>query len=414
MTTASMLTGADWLTRGPVARLFEVLDGDGEEARVVGGAVRDAMLGHPFREIDMATTALPQEIVRRAARASIRSVPTGIDHGTVTLIVEGQPFEVTTLREDVETYGRKAKVEFGRSWEHDAQRRDFTINALSVSREGRVHDYVGGLADLAARRVRFIGDARTRIAEDYLRIMRFFRFHAAYGEGPPDPAAMEACIGGREGLDALSRERLRTELLRLLVTRRAADAVTTMSDAGLLTRIFGGVAFTRSLARVVDIEQGLALPPDAMRRLGALGVVVSEDAERLFRRLRLSNAELQRLTEMADGWWRIDTALPASGRRALLYRAGAVAYLDRVMLAWSRSQSPTNDAGWRELASPGWTAPDMPFAAVDFLALGLPKGPALGVALRAAEDAWIDADFPADERAIAKIVRTAANAVMSK
>ncbi len=416
MTLPDSLAGAAWLSEGPVARLFEVLDGDGEEARVVGGAVRDALIGRPVGEIDIATTALPQEIIRRAGRAKIRSVPTGIDHGTVTLLVEGRPFEVTTLREDVETFGRKARVAFGRNWEHDAQRRDFTINALSASREGRVHDYVGGLADLAARRVRFIGDAASRIAEDYLRIMRFFRFHAAFGEGPPDPAAMAACIAGRDGLDTLSRERVRMELLKLLLARRAPEAAQAMSDAGLLTRILGGVASLSSLARMAQIEHALPLAPDAVRRLGALAVLVAEDAERLFQRLRLSNGEAQQLGAMADGRWRIGRAMTERDARALLYRIGPAAYLDRMLLAWSRSQDPTDDADWRALAlfPQAWSAPKFPVAAADFMANGIAKGPALGAALRSAEEAWIGADFPSDPAEISKIVRAAAETLRQK
>lgn len=410
MTLPDSLAAAAWLTTGPVARLFEVLDGDGEEARVVGGAVRDALIGRPVGEIDIATTAEPREIIRRAARAKLRSIPTGIDHGTVTLLVDGRPFEVTTLREDVETFGRKAKVAFGRSWEHDAQRRDFTINALSASREGRVHDYAGGLADLAARRVRFIGDASSRIAEDYLRIMRFFRFHAAFGEGAPDPVAVAACIAGRAGLDTLSRERVRMELLKLLVARRAAEAAQSMSDAGLLTRILGGVAFLPSLARMTRIEGDLQLEPDAVRRLGALGVMVGEDAERLFLRLRLSNAEAEKLTAMADGWWRIGRAMPERAARALLYRIGPAAFLDRTLLSWSRSQDSTNDDSWRALASfpQSWSAPKFPIAAADFMAHGIAKGPALGAVLRQAEQAWIGADFPSDPAAVSQIIREAA------
>lgn len=415
MTLPESLAGADWLRAGPVARLFEVLDRDGEEARVIGGAVRDALIGRPVGEIDVATTAVPEEVMRRAAQAGLRSVPTGIDHGTVTLIVEGQPFEVTTLREDVETFGRKARVAFGRSWEHDAQRRDFTINALSVSREGRLHDYVGGLADLAARRVRFIGEARTRIAEDYLRIMRFFRFHAVFGEGAPDPDALSACIAGREGLQSLSRERVRSELLKLLVAPRAPEAVQAMAEAGLLALILGGVAYLRSLARMAGIERGLDLSPDALRRLGALGVWIGEDAQRLSQRLRLSNAEAQRLAAMAEGWWRIEAAMPERDARALLYRTGPQVFLDRVLLAWGRSPAQAHDKSRQALARfpQAWSAPRLPIASGDFVTLGIGKGPALGIALRRAEEAWIGADFPADEEDIAKIVRDVAEGLLT-
>jgi poly(A) polymerase len=211
------LLDAPWLTSGSVTRVLELLDGNGEEARVVGGAVRNALLNVAIGDVDIATTALPDEVVRRAKAAGIKSVPTGIEHGTVTLVLDAHPFEVTTLREDTETFGRKAKVAFGRDWVGDAHRRDFTINALSVGPDGVVHDYVGGLEDLAARRVRFIGEAELRIAEDYLRVLRFFRIHAAFGAGEVDRAGYLACIGARAGLATLSAERVRMELLKLLV-----------------------------------------------------------------------------------------------------------------------------------------------------------------------------------------------------
>jgi poly(A) polymerase len=192
-----------WLGAPAVQRALGLLNGEGEEARVVGGAARDALLGLPLSDIDIATTAVPAEMMRRAAAAEVKAVPTGIDHGTITLVIDGVPFEVTTLREDVETFGRKANVAFGRDWRLDAERRDFTINALSITPDGIVHDYVGGLADLEARRVRFIGDPARRIAEDYLRILRFFRFQASYSHGAPDRAGLHACIVARDGLRTL-------------------------------------------------------------------------------------------------------------------------------------------------------------------------------------------------------------------
>src|SRR6201999_2975799 len=262
MSGARVLDDAPWLTSGPAARVLELLNGNGEEARVVGGAVRNALLKLPVAEIDIATTAVPAEVMRRAKAAGIKSVPTGIEHGTVTLVVEGQPFEVTTLREDTETFGRKAKVAFGRDWVADAQRRDFTINGLSVNADGVVHDHVGGLDDIAARRVRFIGDPNQRIAEDYLRILRFFRFHAAHGAGEPDRAGYLACIGGRAGLATLSAERVRMEMLKLMVAQGAAGAITAMADGGLLLPIFGGVAYTGPFAAMIEVERLLGLAPD--------------------------------------------------------------------------------------------------------------------------------------------------------
>src|SRR3979490_1526683 len=254
MSDARVLADAPWLKSGPAAGVLALLNGNDEEGRVVGGAVRNALLQIPVGDIDIATTALPAEVIRRAKAAGIKSVPTGIDHGTVTLVVDAQPFEITTLREDTETFGRKAKVAFGRDWVRDAERRDFTINGLSVDADGVVHDHVGGLGDVLAKRVRFIGDPSQRIAEDYLRILRFFRIHAAYGAGELDRAGYLACIGGRIGLANLSAERVRMEMLKLVVAEGALVAVTAMADAGLLLPIFGGVAYTGPFTAMISAE----------------------------------------------------------------------------------------------------------------------------------------------------------------
>ena len=232
--TDRKLDDAGWLASGALPRLLAVLDCDGEEARVVGGAVRNALLGMPIAEVDVATTAVPEEVVKRVTAAGFKPVPTGIEHGTVTVVIDKHPFEVTTLRKDVETYGRHAKVEFGRDWKADAERRDFTINALSATRDGAIYDYTGGLDDLGHRRVRFIGDPAKRIAEDYLRILRFFRFHAAYGTSDhPDAVGLAACIAGRDGLDQLSRERLRMEMMKLVVAPHAVPTLISMTDSGI-------------------------------------------------------------------------------------------------------------------------------------------------------------------------------------
>src|SRR6202045_4941698 len=251
MTDVRVLGDAPWLNSGPTARVLELLNGDGEEARVVGGAVRNALLKIPIGDVDIATTALPAEVIRRAKAAGIKSVPTGIEHGTVTLVVDAQPFEITTLREDTETFGRKAKVAFGRDWVRDAERRDFTINGLSVDAAGYVHDHVGGLDDIAARRVRFIGDPNSRIAEDYLRVLRFFRIHASYGAGEPDRAGYLACVAARAGLATLSAERVRMEMMKLMIADGAAGATIAMADGGLLQTILGGVAYTGPFAAMV-------------------------------------------------------------------------------------------------------------------------------------------------------------------
>ncbi|WP_316204672.1 MULTISPECIES: CCA tRNA nucleotidyltransferase [unclassified Bradyrhizobium] len=396
MTDAQMLD-APWLRSGPAARVLALLNCDGEEARVVGGAVRNALLGIPIGDVDIATTALPAEVVRRAKAAAIKSVPTGIDHGTVTLVLEGHPFEVTTLRLDTETFGRKAKVEFGRDWVGDAHRRDFTMNALSVSADGLVHDYVGGLADIAARRVRFIGDPAQRIAEDYLRILRFFRIHAAFGHGEPDREGYLACIAARAGLVTLSAERVRMEMLKLLVADGAAGALTAMVDAGLLTSILGGVAYLGPFAAMVAAERELGLSPNPIRRLAALAVAVTEDARRLGTRLKLSNAETKALDSMGHRWWRLASADEARARR-LLYRLGETNYRDRLLLGWARAGRDRDAPRWRDLAllPQRFSPPKFPLKAADFIARGIAEGPLLGHVLTLAEDAWLAADFPLD------------------
>ncbi|MCC7346741.1 MAG: CCA tRNA nucleotidyltransferase [Variibacter sp.] len=407
--TVHSLASASWLTAGPAAKLLRVLNRNGEEARVIGGAVRNALLGHQPGDIDVATTATPEEVMRRAAQDGMKAVPTGIEHGTVTVVVDGHPIEVTSLREDVETFGRKAAVRFGRDWRVDAERRDFTINALSAGPDGVVVDYVGGLADLAARRVRFIGDAATRIREDYLRILRFFRFHAGYGAGDPDAAGLHACIVLRDGLALLSRERVRSEIMKLLVQPRAVTTVRIMAEGGLIEPVLG-VVLVSQLDRLAEAEARLRLAPDATLRLGALALHGPDDGERLAQRLRLSNAEHDRLVSMASRWWQISPALGASARRALLYRLGPPRFRDRVLFAWSKAGATAEDSGWSELATlpARWQAPRFPLQAADFIAAGVAKGPALGQALAAAEEAWIAGDFAADDATLKALVRAGA------
>lgn len=409
MSAEPLLADAPWLTAGGTARVLELLGSDGEEARVVGGAVRNALLGLAPGDIDIATTALPDEVIRRAKAAGIKSVPTGIDHGTITLVIDGHPYEVTTLRQDTETFGRKAKVAFGRDWVKDAERRDFTMNGLSVDARGVVHDHVGGVSDAKARRVRFIGDPDQRIAEDYLRILRFFRIHAAFGAGEPDRDGYLACIRGRAGLANLSAERVRMEMLKLLLAGGAAASVLAMAEGGLLQPLVGGVVYTGPLATMIAIERELGLAASGTRRLAALTVAVTEDAKRVATRLRLSNAETKALDSMGHRWWRLATKDEANARR-LLYRLGADRYHDRVLLGWARAAEEVRSPRWRALAElpQRWTAPKFPLKAADFIARGLAEGPALGHVLTLAEDAWLAAEFPLEEAALAAIADQAA------
>lgn len=385
-----------WLNAPPLADLLGALDRDGEEARVNGGAVRDALLGLVPGDIDIATTATPDVVAARCEAAGWKVVPTGIDHGTLTIVIAGRPFEVTTLRRDVATDGRRAVVAFTRDWAEDARRRDLTINGLSLDRDGVVHDPVGGLADIAARRVRFIGDPRERIREDYLRTLRFFRFHARFAEGPLDREGFTAAIRERDGLSRLSGERVRAELLKLVVAPRAAGTVAAMAQAGLLAPLVGGVPrisrFTRFVAR-----DGAA--PDALLRLSALLQFTSEDGARLHTRLRLSKAEGKRLAGLGDLTPEFGPDGGEAVGRLMLYRLGAQAFRDRIRLAAIDAGGDTPDGAWRDLASlpDRWSPPKPPLTPTDLMGRGVREGPALGAALRAFEAAWIAADFPMEQ-----------------
>lgn len=380
----------DALLREPaLARLLSVLDGQGEETRIVGGAVRNTLLGEPVTDIDCATTALPKVTAARARKAGLKVVPTGLEHGTVTVIVAGQPFEVTTLREDVETDGRRAVVRFGRDFATDARRRDFTINALGLSADGTLHDDVGGLADLAARRLRFIGEPANRIAEDYLRILRFFRFHARYGQGALDAEGLHAAIVARDGLARLSRERVRVELLKLLVAPRAGAVLEEMSETGFLTLFLGGVAHLPAFAQLAAIEADAGLVPDAVTRLAALAVRVGEDAQRLRERLRLSNHEEQALLRAAQACENVAAGWP-HGNRALADLCGPSAALI------ARCAHAQTMGDLVPLLTGADTLPAFPWKGGDLIAAGVPRGPAVSQALARLQDAWRAAGLPTD------------------
>ena len=394
------------LARPDLIRILDVLDGDGEETRIVGGAVRNTLMGIAVSDVDLATTAEPNVVVRRARRAGFTVIPTGIAHGTVTVLVEGRPFEVTTLRRDVTTDGRHAIVAFGRDFAEDAERRDFTMNALSVSRNGVLHDPVGGLPDLHARHVRFIGDARTRIREDYLRILRLFRFHAAYGEGPLDIAARDAAIMERHGLATLSAERINMEIAKLLVARRAAEVVPEIAETGLLGLVLGGVANAARFASAVAIAGDDA---DGVSRLSALTVMTGEDVPRVRERLRLSNAATKRLEriaailEISHGIRTIDDA----DVDALLFRHDdRAAVRDALVLLHADGGGARYDPDWRKahLRAAQAPIPDLPVSGNDLLRRGVPPGRSVGAALKTLQARWIRAGFPRDPAVLARLV----------
>jgi tRNA nucleotidyltransferase/poly(A) polymerase len=397
------------ILRGPLARALEALNGGGEETRLVGGAVRDLALGEPAVDFDLGTTASTDEVIRRARTAGFKVALTGVAHGTVTVVIDGRPIETTTLREDVETDGRRAKVVFGRDFAADAERRDFTINALSLGPDGIVHDNVGGLDDLAAGRVRFIGDADQRIREDYLRILRFFRFSARFAANGLDAQGLTAAIRARAGLARLSRERVRAELLKLLAARRSGEVVQTMGECGFLEPILGGLAYPGRLNRIIAIEAGRGGGPDVVMRLAALGAAIAEDAERLRDRLRLANAEYDRIRAAATalvGLHGISAPPSPEALRALLFNTGREAARDALGLAQAESGAPPADAAFaaadRFLAEA--PEPKVPFGGADLIARGVPAGPRIGETLRAFQALWTRAGFPDEPEALARLL----------
>lgn len=396
------LAGAGWLARPAAQRIFAALDAQGQETRIIGGAVRNALMGVPVHEIDFATTATPEEVMGLAAAAGLKTVPTGIDHGTLTVVAEGRGFEVTTLREDIETDGRHAVVRFGRDWTADAMRRDFTVNALSVDVAGTVHDPVGGYADILARRIRFIGDADRRIAEDRLRILRFLRFSAEYGEGAVDGTGLSAAIRGRDGLRELSAERIGNEMRRLVMAPRAAEIVGLMQEAGILGGVVAGVGYVGSFARLVRFEQAVGAEPHMPLRLAALVARVEEDVERVTGRLRLTNAERDRMLA-ALAARAVFTPLPGPrAARASLYRLGQPAWRDGLCLAFAEGTAAADDAAWTALHGlpDNWTIPRFPLSGRDIVGRTIPSGPAVGALLRSVESWWVAQDFVPDERAL--------------
>ena len=398
-TSLPSLAGAEWLAFSGVRQIFAVLESGGEEARVIGGAVRNALMGVPVADIDFATTATPDKVIALAQAAGIKTVPTGIEHGTVTLVIGGRGFEVTTLREDIETDGRHAVVRFGRDWEADARRRDFTVNALSVDSGGTSHDPVGGYADVVARRIRFIGDADRRIAEDRLRILRLFRFHAEYGEGPIDAAGLSAAISAREGLRELSAERIGQEMRRIVLAPRAAETVTEMQESGILTIVLGGVGYLGQFARAVHGEAAIGAAPVAATRLAALACRVEEDMIRVTERLRLANAERDRILATITAARTFVQVPGAKEARRALYQLGAEAYRDGAIQAFAWSAMPQNPREWRALYQlpDRWTAPIFPLGGRDIIGKGV-TGPAVGDLLRAVEAWWIEQDFAPTEK----------------
>jgi tRNA nucleotidyltransferase/poly(A) polymerase len=389
------LAGAAWLAAPGVRRIFAALDRDGEEARIVGGAVRDALAGRPVGDIDFATTATPDVVAARAAEAGVKTAPTGVEHGTWTLVADGVGYQVTTLREDVETDGRRAVVRFGRDWAADARRRDFTVNALSVDAAGVIHDPLGGYPDIAARRIRFIGDAGERIAEDRLRILRFFRFNAEFGNGDHDSQGLSASIRARNGLRELSAERIGQEMRRLILAPRAAETLALTQDCGILPVILAGIAYLGPFGRYLDFEQAVGTTPSIPLRLAAATCRVEEDAMRISDRLRLTNAESRLMRYAVATARRLPHPGDDKAARRLLYDAGEDTYRGAVALAfaWSAGDADRDALIHLYRLPERWPRPSFPLTGRDALGAGASHGPAVGTLLKHLEAWWIAEDF---------------------
>jgi tRNA nucleotidyltransferase/poly(A) polymerase len=396
------------LARPDAARLLAALNSDGEEARIVGGAVRDALMGRAVGDIDLATTATPQTVMATAARHGWKAVPTGIAHGTVTLVIDGAAFEVTTLRCDIETDGRHAIVAFSRDFAEDARRRDFTINALSLSPDGELHDYATGIADASAGLVRFMGDPAERIREDYLRILRFFRFHASHGRGEPDAHGLAAATALAPGVAQLSRERIRQEVLKLLAADGAVEAVKTMARIGLWPMILPDSApDLAALERLQALD--VSDQNDPVLRLAVL-LSKPEDASRLQEKLALSNRDQQRiLVGLAAAGDISLRGLSVDRIARLVHRHGPAAFRDGLLLA-AAVQGWTNEQydEFRVLAAPLIARPPMPpFGSGDVAALGIRPGPRMGHVLKAAAERWLDEGRPTEPARLAAILHQA-------
>jgi len=369
------------------------------QARFVGGAVRNALLGVPVVDIDIAVPMPPQEALARLKAQGIRTIETGLDHGTVTAIAGTHAFEITSLRRDVETDGRHAKIAFTDDWAEDAARRDFTINALYATADGAIFDYATGVEDLVAGKVRFMGEARVRIAEDYLRVLRLFRFHAWYGRGEIDAESLRAAAEAKDKLKTLSAERIAKELLRLLEADHPGPVLRVMAATGILPELLPAASQLARLERLVELDAEHGFAPDPVLRLGALLPDDAGAADAAADRLRLSNADRDRL-EQALGGERIDAQLPAPQARRLLYRLGQACFRDKVLLQWAAA--PASAGAWRQLLDMAdkWQRPRFPLTGRDVMQAGVPEGPQIGRILAALEDGWVEDDFAADESAL--------------
>ncbi len=418
MKTTQRIAVPPWMAAAETRAVIDALSAKGAVVRFVGGCVRDTLLQRPVGDLDLATTDPPETVTALLEEAGLRAIATGIEHGTITAVSDGKPFEVTTLRHDVETYGRHAKVAFTDDWEADSMRRDFTINAIYCDPDGSLYDPQGGEADLGAGRVRFVGAARERIAEDVLRLLRFFRFHAWFGRGAADEEALAACREAAAELERLSAERVWRELKKLLAAPDPSPDIRLMAENGILEHVLPeieaeikagaeagmktGAETDAPLAALTAIEAELE-DPDPLRRLAVLlGDAGTDTVEKVAKRLKLSNAERDRLTALAGETQ--DLGDDAMTWRHTLYRWGTALFRDRVLLAWAADAKGENTYKAMLAEAHGWTPPCLPVTGNDVLALGMEPGEAVGDLLARLEDWWITEDFtPGREDCLAKL-----------
>jgi len=393
---------ADWLQDQALQRLFDILTAHGDEARIAGGAVRNALLDKPVSDMDLCTNVLPQDVVSRLEKAGEKAVPTGIDHGTITAVIDGKAFEVTTLRKDVETDGRHAVVEFGNDWEADAKRRDLTINGLYCDRDGKVYDHVGGIADLEKGVVRFIGDAQTRIQEDSLRILRFFRFFAWYGRGRPDASGLKACAAGRQLLGGLSVERVWMELKKMLAAPDPGRAILWMRTTGILGAVLPETHKwgTDALPGLLRLEQEQGWKHDALFRLMGMVRPDVDTMKAMAKRMTFSNRETERMTA-----WAANPApkpdIKTSDLDKLLYHGKPYGLVDSMKLEVVHLRGREDEAGANKMLklvahATHWDKPVFPLQGRDLMSAGMSTGPEMGERLKRLEEAWVDSGFALD------------------
>ena len=391
-----------WMTAPETAAVLDALEAEGgpDCARFVGGCVRNTLVGRPVDDLDIATTLTPDQVTRALEAKGLRAVPTGIDHGTVTAISRHKPHEITTLRRDVSTDGRRATVAFTDDWRADAERRDFTLNALYARRDGTIYDPTGhGVADAKSGRIVFVGEPEQRLREDYLRILRFFRFYAWFGRGEPDAAAVAACAALKAQIDTLAAERISKELLKLLAAEDPRPAVRLMDKAGVLAVILRGPADLARFEGLVAVESDQLFECEPVLRLAALLPDDQLAAGKLAERLRFSNPDRDRLVAALSPTPALKSWMSPREIRRAVYRAGKPTFRDRAKLAWAAASRTATTMQWRGLIAlaEGWSPPVFPLTGQDVMNAGVPKGPMVGQVLREVEDWWIDHDFLDDK-----------------